>query len=209
MSGTGQIAGSRLGFGARPALVAVDFMRAYVTEGSPFFAPGVVAAVAESAELLAAARRAGVPIVHTNVRYDPAGRSGGMFVRKIPALRLLVDGEPLAEFCPAVAPQGAELVVTKQYASAFFGTSLASLLTAEGVDTVLMIGCSTSGCIRASAIDAISYGFRPMVIRECVGDRAPSPHEANLVDIDAKYGDVVSKAEALDYLARLPRPPAG
>ncbi|CVE64202.1 N-carbamoylsarcosine amidohydrolase [Serratia nevei] len=194
----------RLGFGRRPALLAIDFMQAYTTEGAPLFAPGVVSAVEESRELLACARRTGIPVIHTHIRYH-AGHfaDGGLWVKKAPVMKDMVAGNPLAAFCPPVAPLADEVVLSKQYASAFFGTALAPLLVAQGIDTLLMIGCSTSGCIRASAVDAVQHGFRAMVVRECVGDRHPGPHEANLFDIDSKYGDVVHKREALDYLNRL------
>lgn len=196
--------GQRLGFGRRPALLAIDFMQAYTTEGAPLFAPGVVSAVEESRELLACARRTGIPVIHTHIRYH-AGHfaDGGLWVKKAPVMKDMVAGHPLAAFCPPVAPLADEVVLSKQYASAFFGTALAPLLVAQGIDTLLMIGCSTSGCIRASAVDAVQHGFRAMVVRECVGDRHPGPHEANLFDIDSKYGDVVHKREALDYLNRL------
>ncbi|HAT4913769.1 TPA: isochorismatase family protein [Serratia marcescens] len=196
--------GQRLGFGRRPALLAIDFMQAYTTEGAPLFAPGVVSAVEESRELLACARRTGIPVIHTHIRYH-AGHfaDGGLWVKKAPVMKDMVAGNPLAAFCPPVAPLANEVVLSKQYASAFFGTALAPLLVAQGIDTLLMIGCSTSGCIRASAVDAVQHGFRAMVVRECVGDRHPGPHEANLFDIDSKYGDVVHKREALDYLNRL------
>ncbi|ALE96074.1 MULTISPECIES: N-carbamoylsarcosine amidohydrolase [Serratia] len=196
--------GQRIGFGRRPALLAIDFMQAYTTEGAPLFAPGVVSAVEESRELLACARRTGIPVIHTHIRYH-AGHfaDGGLWVKKAPVMKDMVAGNPLAAFCPAVAPLADEVVLSKQYASAFFGTALAPLLVAQGIDTLLMIGCSTSGCIRASAVDAVQHGFRAMVVRECVGDRHPGPHEANLFDIDSKYGDVVHKREALDYLNRL------
>ncbi|MCP1104077.1 N-carbamoylsarcosine amidohydrolase [Serratia nevei] len=196
--------GQRLGFGRRPALLAIDFMQAYTTEGAPLFAPGVVSAVEESRELLASARRTGIPVIHTHIRYH-AGHfaDGGLWVKKAPVMKDMVAGNPLAAFCPPVAPLADEVVLSKQYASAFFGTALAPLLVAQGIDTLLMIGCSTSGCIRASAVDAVQHGFRAMVVRECVGDRHPGPHEANLFDIDSKYGDVVHKREALDYLNRL------
>lgn len=196
--------GQRLGFGRRPALLAIDFMQAYTTEGAPLFAPGVVSAVEESRELLACARRTGIPVIHTHIRYH-AGHfaDGGLWVKKAPVMKDMVAGNPLAAFCPPVAPLADEVVLSKQYASAFFGTTLAPLLVAQGIDTLLMIGCSTSGCIRASAVDAVQHGFRAMVVRECVGDRHPGPHEANLFDIDSKYGDVVHKREALDYLNRL------
>lgn len=194
--------GHRLGFGTRPALLVIDFMQGYTTPGSPFYAPGVVQAVAASVDLLDSARRHGVTVIHTNVRYGAGFADGGMFVRKIPALECMVDGNPLAEFCEPVRPRAGEAVITKQYASAFFGTSLAALLTSQRIDTVILCGCSTSGCIRASAVDAISHGYYTIVVRECVGDRHPAPHEANLFDIDAKYGDVVDRHEVLDYLAR-------
>ena len=196
--------GQRIGFGRSPALLAIDFMQAYTTEGAPLFAPGVVSAVEESRELLACARRTGIPVIHTHIRYH-AGHfaDGGLWVKKAPVMKDMVAGNPLAAFCPPVAPLADEVVLSKQYASAFFGTALAPLLVAQGIDTLLMIGCSTSGCIRASAVDAVQHGFRAMVVRECVGDRHPGPHEANLFDIDSKYGDVVHKREALDYLNRL------
>ncbi|WP_426509288.1 N-carbamoylsarcosine amidohydrolase [Serratia proteamaculans] len=196
--------GNRIGFGQRPALLVVDFMQGYTTEGAPLFAPGVVSAVEECVALLATARQAGVPVIHTNIRYH-AGHfaDGGIWVKKAPVMKDMVEGNPLAAFCPQVAPLATEIVLTKQYASAFFGTSLASMLVALGIDTLLLAGCSTSGCIRASAVDAVQHGFRTIVVRECVGDRHPGPHEANLFDIDSKYGDVVAKQEAIAYLKRL------
>lgn len=193
--------GGRIGFGRRPALVMVDFMQGYTTPGAPLFAPGVVDAVRQAAVLLDSARSLGVPVLHTNIRYARGSfADGGIWVRKAPVMQGMVAGEPLAEFCPEVAPRPGELVITKQYASAFFGTSLASTLVAAGIDTVVLAGCSTSGCIRASAVDAMQHGFRTIVVRDCVGDRHPAPHEANLFDIDSKYGDVVSLAETLAAL---------
>ncbi|SMF88768.1 maleamate amidohydrolase [Azospirillum oryzae] len=190
--------GNRIGFGERPALLVIDFMQGYTTEGAPLYAPGVVSAVAETVELLETARRTGIPVVHTNIRYHPGHfADGGMWVRKAPVMKDMVEGNPLAAFCPEVTPQPDEVVISKQYASAFFGTSLAPMLHAMGVDTVVLTGCSTSGCIRASAVDAVQHGFRTIVVRECVGDRHDGPHEANLFDIDSKYGDVVKKQEAL------------
>ncbi|MFS2012385.1 N-carbamoylsarcosine amidohydrolase [Azospirillum sp. CT11-132] len=195
--------GNRIGFGERPALLVIDFMQGYTTEGAPLYAPGVVSAVAETVELLDAARRHGVPVVHTNIRYHPGHfADGGMWVRKAPVMKDMVEGNPLAAFCPEVTPRPDEVVISKQYASAFFGTSLAPMLHAMGVDTVVLTGCSTSGCIRATAVDAVQHGFRTIVVRECVGDRHDGPHEANLFDIDSKYGDVVNKQEVLDRFGR-------
>lgn len=190
--------GNRIGFGQRPALVVIDFLKAYTIEGAPLYAPGVVEAVANTPELIVAAREAGIPVIHTRILYlaeDCA--DGGMWVKKSPVMKAMVQGNVLAEFCDEVEPAKNELVIVKQYASAFFGTSLASHLHALGVDTVVMAGCSTSGCIRASAVDAVQHGFRAIVVRDCVGDRHPDPHNANLFDIDSKYGDVISREETI------------
>ncbi|MEA2944278.1 MAG: maleamate amidohydrolase [Bradyrhizobium sp.] len=190
----------QIGFGDSPALLVIDFMKGYTTEGSPLYAPGVVRAVKESGDLLLAARQASVPILHTIIRYHASHFSdGGTWVRKAPVMRSMVDGHPDAEICDEVRPLPSEIVVRKQYASAFFGTSIAATLTALRVDTIVLIGCSTSGCIRASAVDSTQHGFRTIVVRECVGDRHPGPHEANLFDIHSKYGDVVSKDEAIAH----------
>jgi maleamate amidohydrolase len=194
---------NRIGFGAAPAVLVIDFINAYTTPGAPLYAEGVVKAVAETVDLLAAARRARAPIVYTRVFYHPSGVDGGIFTRKVPVLRKMVRGEPLAEIVPQLPPAADDVIIDKQYASAFFGTPLAAMLTARGIDTVIITGCSTSGCVRASAVDAMQHGFRAIVPRECVGDRHQAPHDANLFDIDSKYGDVVAKREALDYLERL------
>ncbi len=193
----------RLGFGRTPALLVVDFINAYVDEGSPLYAPDVREAVQQTVDVLALAREKGVLVVFTQVLYNANTRDGGLFVQKIPVLQRMVAGEPLAEIVPTLAPTPNDVIVTKQYASAFFGTSLVSLLTSHHVDTLLLTGCSTSGCIRATAVDGMQYGFRVVVPRECVADRHHAPHEANLFDINAKYGDVVSRQEVLDYLARV------
>ncbi len=188
-----------LGAGDRPAVLVVDVLRAYLEPGSPLYA-GVETAVAAAARVVAAARAVDVPVVFTRVRYAVGGADGGMWVRKVPALHVLEDGNPLGDFPLEVSPVPGETVVVKQYASAFFGTSLDATLRSRGVDTLLVVGLSTSGCVRASVVDAISLGFRPLVVREAVGDRDPRPHEAALFDIDAKYGDVVPLEEALALL---------
>lgn len=193
----------RLGFGKRPALLIVDFINAYVTEGAPLFAPDVVTAVDETIPLLSLAREKQIPVLYTKVLYNKNFRDGGIFIQKVPVLKTMVEGEPLAEIVPQLTPVESDIIIVKQYASAFFGTSLAATLTSLGVDTILLTGCSTSGCIRASAVDGMQYGFRVIVPRECVADRHPGPHEANLFDINSKYGDVVSKGEVVEYLKQL------
>lgn len=191
-----------LEFGAHPALVLIDFVEAYVTPGSPLYA-NFEAPRAACVRLLAASRQAWIPVVHTNVSYQRGGADGGVFFRKLPALRCFEQGADakLAEFVAGLEPLPGETVVTKQYASAFFGTSLASTLTACNVDTLLIAGVTTSGCIRATAVDCCQHGFIPVVVRDAVGDRAPEPHEANLFDLQSKYAEVVSLARALEYLA--------
>ena len=197
--------GQSMPWGRRPALLVIDFVRAYLVPGSPLYA-GVEQARADCETLLRAARKAGIPVLHTRVEFQPGGRDGGVFFRKLPALACFEAGRhpELAAFAEGLEPVAGETVITKQYASAFFGTSLASTLTALGVDTLLIAGLSTSGCVRASAVDACQHGFVPVVVREAVGDRAPGPHEANLFDINQKYGDVLANDEVVAYLEGLP-----
>lgn len=191
---------NRIGFGKKPALLVIDFVKAYTTEGSPLYAQGVPPAVEQTQSVLAAARSAGIPVIYTTVVYDTKFSNAGAWIRKSPVLKCLSDPE-LGQFCDEIEPLEDELVVTKQYASAFFGTSLAATLTAAGIDTIILTGCSTSGCIRATAVDGVQHGFHVIVPQECVGDRHPDPHNANLFDINGKYGDVVDKSEVLDYFA--------
>ena len=194
----------RLGFGKKSAVIVIDLLQGYTTEGSALYAPGVVTCVKEMPELLEVARAKNVPVIHTQVRYTPPDYAdGGIWIKKAPVLKDLVEGNPYAEFCEEVIPQKNEVIITKQYASAFFGTSLIATLNGLGVDTLIITGCTTSGCIRATAVDAVQHGIRPICVRECIGDRHDGPHEANLFDINAKYGDVISKQEALEYLEGL------
>lgn len=191
----------RIGFGKRPALLVIDFVKGYTTPGAPLYAEGVVGAVARTPPLIDLARRAGIPLIFTDVKYTkPAFLDGGMWIKKAKVLEALAADSPHAQFCDEIAPKPGDQIITKQYASAFFGTSLVSMLVAAGVDTILLTGCTTSGCIRATSIDGVQHGFRTIVVRECVGDRHDGPHEANLFDINAKYGDVVSFDEAATYL---------
>ncbi|MFY7744680.1 MAG: isochorismatase family protein [Erythrobacter sp.] len=187
----------RLQPGSRPALLIVDVVAAYLTQGSALFMETAAAARDCNARLAAAARASGVPVVFTNVAYKADGSDGGVFYRKAPVLKAFIEGSPLGAFPPELTPLPGERVFTKQYPSAFFGTGLAEALHAEGIDTLLITGYSTSGCVRASALDAMQYGFVPLVVREACADRHPAPHEANLFDLQAKYAEVISEAEAL------------
>jgi maleamate amidohydrolase len=185
--------------GVRPALVLVDPAKAYTEPSSPLYA-GVENAVDQMRVLLAIARAAAVPIFITRVVHEFPG-DGGVFARKIPATRVFAAGDPLGEPIEGLEHLPGETLITKQYPSAFFATSLAASLTAQRVDTVVLAGLSTSGCIRASALDAQQHGFVPLVVREAVGDRHAEPHESNLRDIQAKIGEVVSMAEIARYLS--------
>lgn len=194
--------GGDLGFGERPAVLCVDLAVAYLEPTSPLYA-GVEEAVASAGRVVDAARDNGVPVIHTRVRYQPGGEDGGLFYQKVKALSCFDEGNPLGDFVDHPRPQDGEVVVTKQYASAFFGTSLASTLAAARIDTLLICGLSTSGCVRASALDAIQHGFRPLVVADAVGDRDPRPHEAALFDLQAKYADVLGESAAITYLQNL------
>lgn len=191
--------GKRIGFGERPALIMIDFVQAYFDKSCPLYA-GVESALASALRLQTAARANGVPVIYTNVVYDPTGISGGRFFQKSMVLDNFIAGNPMGAWPEGLAVREDELVISKQYPSAFFGTSLASTLNVMGIDTLIHTGLSTSGCVRATCVDCCSYGFIPIVVRDAVGDRHSAPHEANLFDMDAKYADVVSEAEAIDYI---------
>ncbi len=191
--------GGRLEPGPRPALVCIDLARAYVDPASPLYA-GVEASLAASLRLVERVRAARMPIVWTRVELQPGVGEGGIFQRKVPALRCFETGNPLADFAEGCVPAPGEWVLTKQYASAFAGTALAAHLTALRIDTLLICGWSTSGCVRATAVDACQHGFVPVVVRQAVGDRHPAPHEANLFDIQGKYGEVLDEEAVVDYL---------
>jgi maleamate amidohydrolase len=192
--------GGRGGFGRRPALIVIDMTLGFTDPESPL-ACDLESPISEIQKLLEAARRAEIPIIFTTIAYRESDRlTAAAFIDKVPALLTLEAGTRWAEIDPRMAPRETEPILNKLFASGFFGTPLGALLTAAGVDTLIITGASTSGCVRATAVDALQYGFRPVVPREAVGDRNPDAHEANLYDVDAKYGDVVPVQAALDYL---------
>ena len=193
-----------LGFGKAPALILVDFVEAYFDKDSPLYA-GVDDALSSALRIREAARTAGIPVVYTNVVYQEGGADGGVFYRKVPALEVFVSGNPLGNWPAGLEPANDELVISKQYPSAFFGTSLADTLTASDIDSLIITGVTTSGCIRATCVDAMSHGFAPIVVADACGDRHEAPHEANLFDMNAKYADVVDEAAVIAYLSSLVR----
>jgi len=194
----------RIGFGVRPALLNIDLANAWTRPGNPFTCEGMDTIIPGVQQLLAAGRAKRIPIVYTTTAYtvtdpDVPGTDMGLWHRKIPVevLQLGTDAVAIDE---RIAPEPGEHVIVKKHASAFFGTPLANMLHAAGVDTVIVTGVTMAGCVRHTVEDAIGYGFRPIVVRECVGDRVAGVVEWNLFDIDAKFGDVEPLETVLDYL---------
>jgi len=189
-----------LGFGKAPALILVDLVEAYFDEDSPLYAQ-VDDALASALRIRDAARSAGIPIFYTRVVYKKGGSDGGVFYRKVPILEVFDIGSPLGAWAKGIEPADGEVVITKQFPSAFFGTGLAEKLNERGVYTLIITGLTTSGCIRATCVDGISYGFIPIVVADACGDRHAAPHEANLFDMNAKYADVVDERTVIEHLA--------
>lgn len=198
---------ARAGFGAsvrrgvRPAVVVVDFSRGF-TEARFATGSDLTAEVLATARLLDVARAAGLPVIFTTIAFS-SGDSELAWLAKAPGLAVLEAGSELVEIDPRLDRRPEEPLIVKRGASAFFATDLADMLRSRGVDTVVLCGATTSGCVRASAVDSVQHDFPTLVVRECVGDRARPPHDANLFDIQAKYGDVIGLADALAYLARV------
>lgn len=195
--------GQRLRLGTRPAILVVDLSCGFTDAGSAV-GSDLSGAVDATSRLLGVARPRGVPVVFTTIGFEPSLKDGGLWLQKMPALAELRLGERPVELDPRLERREEETVVLKKGASAFFGTNLAGILVSQGVDTVVLCGATTSGCIRATAVDLLQNGFPTLVPSECVGDRAQAPHDANLFDIQAKYADVVSLDEAIDYVTSTP-----
>ncbi|WP_433825696.1 isochorismatase family protein [Actinoplanes sp. CA-015351] len=191
----------RLGWGERPAILLVDAALAYTAPDSPLFLETGQAAAEAMALLAENARASDIPVIWTTVRFaDESCSEAPLFAAKVPALKVFAAGNKLGDFAPPLTPAPGEFVVVKHYASAFAGTSLAAWLASHSIDTLVIGGYSTSGCIRASALDALQHGFRPIVVRDACADRAPAPHESNLFDLNAKYADVITLTEAVPLL---------
>lgn len=187
--------------GARPAVVVVDFSHGFTDPSYPTGAD-MTGPVLATARLLEGARAAGAPVVFTTIAYDPGQVDTLTWLRKARGMAALTAGSRLVEIDERLDPRPDEHLVVKTGASAFFGTGLATYLVSRGVDTLLVTGATTSGCVRATVVDAVQYGFPTLVPQDCVADRAAGPHAASLFDIDEKYGDVVDLADVLDYLTR-------
>jgi maleamate amidohydrolase len=192
--------GGRVGFGSRPALLIVDFQRGFTDPSCPV-GGDLSAEITATKTLLDAARRKKLSIAFTAVGFDASGLDGSTWLRKMPGLAVLVEKTSWCEIDERLKPQSGEPVWIKRASSAFFGTPVVPFLTAARVDTLIVAGCVTSGCIRATTVDAVSFGYRTIVPAECIGDRAEGPHKWNLFDIDAKYADVEPLSFVLAQIA--------
>jgi len=184
--------GNSSGIGKRCALILVDFVNGFV-DAEQFGGPHIAAAVQTTVPLLAAFRQAGLPVVYTRVVFADDGANKNVFCLKVPPLLTLTEHAHGSQTVPQLAPVQGELIVRKTSASAFFSTGLSEWLHLRGVDTAVVAGCTTSGCVRATVIDAMQFNFSTIVIEDCVGDRALGPHEANLFDMRQKYADVMTR----------------
>jgi maleamate amidohydrolase len=195
--------GQRIGFGERPGLVVIDILKAFTDATQPLGAD-LSREIEALRQVLAAARAAGVPIFYTTVAYEEQDlRDAGIWALKQKGVVTLQAGTPGVELDPRLKRRAEEAIILKKYASAFFGTDFVTRLNTRRIDTLLITGCTTSGCVRATAVDAVQNGLRPMVIREAVGDRAEAAHRQSLFDLEQKYADVVAVDEAVAYLAAL------
>lgn len=193
--------GNPIGFGRRSALLIVDFTVGF-NDAALFGGGNIDPAVKRTVGLLEFFRNRKLPVAYTRVVYADDGSDGGIFATKQPRLLMLTERHPAGQVVPELAPRAGELVVRKNQASAFFGTNLAPWLVQQGADSVVVAGCTTSGCVRATVVDAISYNFRPLVAHDCVGDRALGPHEASLFDLQQKYADVLERDAIIAALSR-------
>lgn len=195
--------GQAVTLGDRPAVLVIDFSCGFTDPECPL-GSDLTSEVEATRRLLDAARARGLPVVFTTIAFEPSLKDGGLWMQKVPSLAVLQLGGKWADIDPRLGARDDETVIVKKGASGFFGTNLASVLVSQGVDSVILCGATTSGCVRATAVDLLQYGWPTVVPRECVGDRAQAPHDANLFDIQAKYADVVSVEDALAYVAEVP-----
>jgi maleamate amidohydrolase len=197
--------GLRMGFGRRPALLVIDLIKAFTDAERPLGA-NLDSQIAVTQKLLDVAHEYQVPVFFSTLRYDDSDlRDAGLWALKQKGVADLAKDTNGHEIDERLDKRKSDSVLLKKYASCFFGTDLIPRLTSRGVDTLIMTGCTTSGCVRATAVDSLQNGFRPIVVREGVGDRSAAAHEQSLFDLDAKYADVVSLEETLRYLSAVGR----
>lgn len=193
--------GGKSGFGSKPAVIVVDFVNGFA-DPDQFGGGNIGEAINNTAKLLSAARKARVPIAYSRVVYADDGSDVGVFCLKSPNLAKLTEGAAGSQIVDALSPEPGDYIVSKIQPSAFFGTNLSAWLIGKGIDTVIVTGCTTSGCVRASVVDSMSYNFKTIVATDCVGDRAMAPHHANLFDMEEKYADLMSLEEIIPLLPK-------
>lgn len=196
--------GNRIGFGKKAALVVVDFTVGF-NDPDLFGGGNIDPAVKRTVGLLDFFRKSKLPVAFTRVVYADDGSDAGVFTMKAPRLKMLTETHPAGQVVPELTPIAGEYMVRKTQASSFFGTNFAPWLALNGVDTLVVTGCTTSGCVRATVVDAVGYNVRPIVVTDCVGDRAMGPHEANLFDMGQKYADLLDRDEVIAGLSALVR----
>jgi maleamate amidohydrolase len=194
--------GQRIGFGDRPALLIVDFTVGFA-DPELFGGGNIAFAIHHTRPLLAEVRKLSIPVAHTRIVYAEDGSDANIHTLKVPRLLQLTESNPASHFVPELTPESGEIVVRKKLPSAFFGTDLIGILNTRSVDTLIIAGCTTSGCVRASALDAMCHGLRAIVVSDCVGDRAEGPHAASLFDLDKKYADVLPLTDVIHKLQQI------
>lgn len=191
-------------WGNKPAVIMIDFANAYYDVNSPLYGGEGCQSALDHAVLLADyARQAEVPVIFTEVKYNPGSGEGGAFYAKVPALTCFHAGASTQKLQAPLQVGAKDHLITKHYPGAFFETQLDDLLKSMSIDTLLLAGLSTSGCVRATCVEAISHGYVTLVVSDAVGDRAPEPHDANLFDMSAKYADLLTTKEAADYFSQI------
>ncbi|WDL97697.1 isochorismatase family protein [Alicyclobacillus sp. ALC3] len=188
-----------IGVGKQCAILVVDFINAF-TDASYQLGGDLDHPVENVSQLLSKSVAANVPVIFTTTAYQSDYSDAGYWIAKVPSLAELVQGTPAVELDSRIPRNNDDILIVKKYASAFYGTSLSSILVSRGVDTVVVTGCTTSGCVRATTVDALQYGFRPVVLTDCVGDRDPVLHENSLFDLGAKYADLMTSHQLLEHI---------
>lgn len=200
---------ARQGFGtplplkAPFGLLIIDFVNGFA-DPAVFGGGNIPPAIERTRTLLAHAREQGWPVAHSRIVFSDDDADSNIFCLKVPGMLTLKEDSHNSAIVPQLAPARGEYVVRKSTPSAFYGTMLAPWLAQRGVQTLVVAGCVTSGCVRASVVDAMQAGLRPLVVSDCCGDRAPGPHEANLFDMAQKYAAVMPLEQALADIAALP-----
>jgi maleamate amidohydrolase len=186
--------------GEKPAILIVDFQKAFTSKESPIGGSSLItSAVNKTKDLISLAREVQLPIIHTVVGYREDQKDMGLWPLKVPTLKNVTLGSKWVEIDDALEVREEDIVLIKKMPSAFFNTDLTNILISNRIDTLIIAGCTTSGCIRATVIDSFSYGYRTIVAKECVGDQALEPHLANLFDIENRYGDILSNAQIINH----------